>query len=71
MRRISALLLEVSLLLSAVVAVLQVVRIGAAIVLRSDRFWGGALATAVTPLLFAAALSLLARTAPASDTKYA
>jgi hypothetical protein len=67
-RRISVLLLEATLLLSVVVALVHLVRIALAFALPIQWYWGGAIATLSAPLLLSAALSLLARMPPRSDT---
>ncbi|SOB87801.1 hypothetical protein SAMN06297144_2938 [Sphingomonas guangdongensis] len=59
MRRVSTLLLEVALLLSAVAALFYLVRMILAPFMRHDWFWGGAVASVAGPVLIAAALRLL------------
>lgn len=59
MRRLSTLLLEAALLLSAVVAVIYLVRILPSWFLPIQWYWGGALAALAGPALVAAALRLI------------
>ncbi|MHA6722826.1 hypothetical protein [Sphingomonas sp. RS2018] len=59
MRRFSILLLEVALLLSAILAVMYLVRVIASWFLPLDWYWGGALVAVGAAPLIALALRLL------------
>ena len=71
MRRFSILMLEASLLLSTVLALIMLVRIAIAQVLPIQWYWGGALTLLAAPLFLAGALFFAGRIAPAAGNAHA
>ena len=70
-RRVSLMLLEVGVLLGAVAGLLYVVQMIVGSLFGTTWFWGGAMASLLAPLAFAAAIRLLAAPGSVGKTDHA